>query len=230
MNFFFRLIYKVNTLALACILRGILLDNWARDYIDKFPQGTIIDVGVSLNTRCERLNNDGISYFEIDLPDTMNLRRKLVNEKSNRKFINGSILNNAWIEKVAATNPGNQPCLFIIEGVLQYLDEKKVKKVFSSIKNNFPGSLVAFDLISPSMIKKSKNAANTSLSKINAEFTWGLLNPLDIHSWDKEYKIVDVKTYFDLPDKYLDREFNLIQRLVFKFVPYPVKMVLLKIK
>src|SRR3954454_13644307 len=40
-----------------CVLRGLLYDAWATDFLDRHPEGTIVELGAGLSTRFERVDN-----------------------------------------------------------------------------------------------------------------------------------------------------------------------------
>ncbi|MCX7593197.1 MAG: hypothetical protein N2235_05455 [Fischerella sp.] len=115
----------------AC-LRGIIIDNWVHAYLQKHPQGSVVDIGTGLNTRFERVDNSEVSWFNLDLPDVMALRKQFFAETERRQLV-----------KAADT----QPCMFVAEGVLMFLSEHQVKQLFANLLREFPGSLFAFDSI-----------------------------------------------------------------------------------
>jgi O-methyltransferase involved in polyketide biosynthesis len=50
-----------------------------------------------LNTRFERVDNGEVRWFDLDLPDSMTLRKQFFKETERRKFITGSALEKDWI-------------------------------------------------------------------------------------------------------------------------------------
>ena len=40
-----------------CCLRGLIFDNWVRQFLKQNPQATVIEIGAELNTRFERVDN-----------------------------------------------------------------------------------------------------------------------------------------------------------------------------
>ncbi len=83
-------------------LRGMILDNWARTYLKQHPQGPIVEIGAGLNTRFERVDNGEVRWFDLDLPDSMKLRKQFFEETERRKFMTVSALETDWITSVKA--------------------------------------------------------------------------------------------------------------------------------
>jgi O-methyltransferase involved in polyketide biosynthesis len=59
-----------------CTLRTAIFDEWVKDFLSRHPEGTVVEIGAGLNTRFERLDNGTVHWFDLDLPDTVELRRK----------------------------------------------------------------------------------------------------------------------------------------------------------
>ncbi|KOP27572.1 tetracenomycin C synthesis protein [Hapalosiphon sp. MRB220] len=195
-------------------LRGMILDNWIRNYLEKYPQGTVVEIGAGLNTRFERVDNGKVRWFDLDLPDVMELRKQFFQETERRRFITTSCLDTNWFEYVKAF--GMQPCIFVAEGVLMYLNEKQVKQLFTNLLQEFSGSWFAFDSMSPLIVKNQRY--HDSLKYTLAKFDWGISDIHKIKNWDNRYKILDVFRFSDLPNQYLKR-FSLINRFLFSYIP-----------
>ncbi len=129
-----------------CCLQELIFDNWVRQFLEQNPQATIIEIGAGLNTRFERVDNGQVYWFDLDLPDVIEIRQPFFQSSNRRQFIAASALDTDWIAQVKATS--NAPYLFIGEGVLMYLSEAQVKKLFADLMQYFPGALFAFDSMS----------------------------------------------------------------------------------
>ncbi|MFH7031010.1 MAG: class I SAM-dependent methyltransferase [Heteroscytonema crispum UTEX LB 1556] len=196
-------------------LRGLILDSWVRTYLKQYPQSTVVEIGAGLWARFERVNNGKVRWFDLDLPDSMALRRQFFEETERRQFIAASCLNTDWIERVKAI--GAKPYMFVAEGVLMYLNEQQVKQLFANLLQYFPGSLFAFDSMSPLMVKNQK--MHDSLKYTSAKFDWSISNIRKIKDWDFRYEVIEVCTFADLPAKYR-RRYSLILRWLFSSIPF----------
>lgn len=199
---------------LTVCLRGLIIDNWVRTYLKQHPQGPVVEIGAGLNTRFERVDNGEVRWFDLDLPDSMLLRKQFFEETQRRKFITASALETDWIASVKAVSA--EPCLFVAEGVLMYFNEQQVKQLFANLLEHFSGSWFAFDSVSPLPVKNQKR--HDFLKYTSAKFDWGISDIRKIKDWNPRYQVMEVKTFANLPAKYLQR-FPLITRLLFLYIP-----------
>lgn len=197
-------------------LRGLTIDQWVEDFLKVYPTGTFIEIGCGLNTRFERVDNEKVHWFDLDLPDSMGVRKQFFEETARRKFIATSVLDSTWVETVKAA-VGNEPVMLAAEGVLMYLNEAQVKEVFALIADNFPGALFAFDSMSPFMVKNQKH--HDAMKNFEARFQWGIQDIHNIKNWDSRYQVVEVKKFSDLPAKYV-RRMGLFNNLLFQLPPF----------
>ena len=204
-----------NNSQIGCCLRGLILDNWVKNYLEKHPQGTIVEIGSGLNTRFERVDNGKVNWFDLDLPDVMTLREQFFEQSDRRHFISASALDTDWIDRVKATTQST-PYMFVAEGVLMYLSEAQVKQLCANLLEHFPGCWFAFDSMSPFWIKNQKR--HDSLKHTSAKFDWGIADIRQIETWNSRYKVIEVLKFGDLPAKYVKR-FSLISRL-FSSLPW----------
>ncbi len=152
---------------LGSVFRTRVYDRWVEQWLRANPTGTVVEVGVGLNTRYERVDNGEARWIEIDLPDAMALRREFFADTDRRTMLAASITDTSWIEAVRATGG---PWFFSSEAVLIYLEPGAVRSVLATIGAEFPGSSVAFDTWSTWM-RDHQNEHDT-ISAMDAEFRW----------------------------------------------------------
>jgi O-methyltransferase involved in polyketide biosynthesis len=124
------------------VLRTAIFDFWVREFLARHPAGTVAEIGTGLNTRFERVDNGQVRWFDLDLPDTIELRRAFFADTERRRMIAASVLEEDWIPEVAQSGG---PYFFAAEGVLVYLPEDQVMRALSRIAEAFPGALLALD-------------------------------------------------------------------------------------
>jgi O-methyltransferase involved in polyketide biosynthesis len=149
------------------VLRTRIFDHWVGRWLDAHPTGTVVEIGAGLNTRYERLDNGRAHWFELDLPDALDLRRRFFADTERRTMLAGSVLDDDWLDKVADA-PG--PWLFAAEAVLIYLPEPDVRRVVTSLARRFPGSLLALDTWSSWM--RDHQDDHDTISQMDAQFAW----------------------------------------------------------
>src|SRR5512139_2146312 len=108
------------------ILKGREFDRFAQDFLVRYPEAVVVHIGCGLDTRFERVDNGQVEWYDLDLPDVIQLRRKLVGGEGVRhRFLACSVLDNAWLNEMFAHR--QRPVLFLAEGIFMYFDEAQVK-------------------------------------------------------------------------------------------------------
>jgi O-methyltransferase involved in polyketide biosynthesis len=124
------------------VLRTLIFDHWVREFLARHPEGTVAELGTGLNTRFERTDNGTVRWIDLDLPDTIELRRRFFADTDRRRMIAESVTGEDWLAAVAEL-PG--PYFFVSEGVFAYLEEDDVTSTLTRIAGRFPGAPIAFD-------------------------------------------------------------------------------------
>lgn len=189
---------------LGVVLRTLRFDGWTRDFLSRHPEGTVVEAGVGLNTRYERVTGDADGtgsgpgrWFELDLPDVMEVRRRHIAETERRKLIAGSLTEPDWIETAAATGG---PWLINIEGVLMYLDEGLVSELFRRIAERLPGAVVTFDSLSTEGVAVQRKRGLEE--RLGATFTWTLERAEDLKTLCPAVRIEETGTLKDVAIEY----------------------------
>ena len=166
-------------------IRTELFDNAIKDFLEKNPDSTIVNLGAGLCTRFFRLDNGIINWYELDLPRVKPVWDKLIGKTERHKYLAYSVTDLNWIEVVKKTCP--KKVLFVLEGLTMYLPEAEIKKIFLAIKDNFPNSEILFDAIGELVLKGA--FLDPILSKIKNMFQWGINDLKQIENWDSEISL-----------------------------------------
>ena len=175
-------------------LRTLQFDDWLRDWLAANPGGTVADVGVGLNTRFERCD-DGVCHFlEVDLPDSMAVRRDffargIFAENPRRTLLAGSVLDDEWLDRLLESPP---PYCVIIEGVLMYLPEADVRRVIDRLGDRLPGAALLFDALTPDGV--ATQSKHDTLKHFEARFDWGVEDVRSLETWRDGLRCEDAVT------------------------------------
>ena len=200
----------------ACTLRSAMFDVWVADFLRDHPDGTVVEIGAGLNTRFERLDNGRVRWFDLDLPDAAELRRKFFTDSERRTTLGASVLDSDWIETVCR-GPG--PYFFVAETVFVYLEERQVKAALSQIARKFPRASIAFDTSG----RKAVESGNRDFvrRKMAARFRWTCGDPREIERWNIGLRLVESHTGLDVPEPLRPRlslpvraAFGVLRRLI----------------
>jgi len=187
---------------LVIILRNREFDRYARDFLARHPDAVVVHIGCGLDSRFERGDNGQVEWYDLDLPDVIELRRKYLGDQGGRYHLLGcSVLDNAWLDTVSAHGQG--PFLFLAEGVFMYFEGAQVKSLVLTLRDRFPGAELVFDAYSP--LHVWRHNLQTSTSKINLRVHWGLWHGQEIEGWGDGVRLLDEWGFFDDPTPRLDR-------------------------
>jgi O-methyltransferase involved in polyketide biosynthesis len=170
----------------ACILASVI-DRWVADFLKSHPDGTVVEIGAGLDSRFERIDNGRVHWFDLDLPDSIELRRRFFAESDRRRFLACSVFNEDWIPIVQSAGPG--PVMLTAEAVLMYFEEEQVKRLFAKLADSFPGAIVAFDACGT--LARDQSRKLEAVKHTRAEFRWGINDPKTIESWDPRYRFLE---------------------------------------
>jgi O-methyltransferase involved in polyketide biosynthesis len=177
-----------------CVLRGALFDVWVREFLQRHPDGTVVEIGAGLNTRFERLDNGRVHWFDLDLPDMIALRREFFADSDRRTQIAASVVDTEWITAVRRSPP---PYLLVAETVLVYLEEAQVKAALEQIARGLPGATVALD----TGARRAVDSVNRDHAKrgVAARFAWACEDPRAIQDWGVGLQLIESRTVADVP-------------------------------
>ncbi len=175
------------------IMRTRKFDERVRNFLARHPDGVVVHIGCGLDTRFERVDDGRVEWFDLDLPEVVELRRKLIHEQGERyHLLSGSVLDFKWLDEVRLLLP--RPFLFMAEGVFPYFEETQVKDLFLTIQKNFTGAEIVCDAHTPFVIW----ADNLQLAsaKLKARLHWGLKHGRDVEAWGADIRLLDEYFYF----------------------------------
>jgi O-methyltransferase involved in polyketide biosynthesis len=178
---------------LAWVARSIYFDRKIREYLNSYPNGTIINIGCGLDTTYERVQNGKAKWYELDLPEVIETRKKLVKESQNRVFLSYSVFDTTWYDKI--TDHGI--VLIMMAGVLYYFEENEVKLLFDSFRRHFNKAQVIFDYCSARGMKiANKKVIEDGGMDKSAYLKWGIDNIKEIEKWNVGIKVTESMKMF----------------------------------
>jgi O-methyltransferase involved in polyketide biosynthesis len=166
---------------LVTVLRTAIIDFWVRSFLAAHPAATVVELGTGLNTRFERVDNGQVHWFDLDLPDTIDLRRNFFADTDRRRMIAASALDEDWLPAVAR---GRGPYFFVADGVLVYLPEDQVMATLARIAERFPGALLALDTYPKQTFDRQHRLA--ARKGIDARWAWACDDPRSLERFGFE--------------------------------------------
>jgi O-methyltransferase involved in polyketide biosynthesis len=166
MDYDFSTIVVPPTLRDTLSARGFYFDQWTREFLDlhKNEEVTILYIACGLDARVHRVPwSSNVRWIDLDLPDVVELRRKLIPEPSgDYTLLAGSALDDSVLSSI----PNDRPTAIIIEGLMFYLEETQANDLICRLCSHFSSGELMFDAMSSAVvsIQKWRQALSSRLS------------------------------------------------------------------
>jgi len=169
------------------------MDRYARDFLSRHPEAVVVHIGCGLDSRFERVcseqpDNGQVEWYDLDLPDVIGLRRKLIGDEglvlsegegTRYHLLSCSVLEDAWLEAVKVHS--QRPFLFLAENVFVYFTGAQVKSLVLRLRDHFPGAELVFDGWTPFFVWLGN--LQLSSSKFAGLLRWGFWRSQEIEGW-----------------------------------------------
>lgn len=183
---------------LGLLVRAKSFDEALIQYIEKYPNATVVNIGAGLDTTFYRVDNGTIKWFDLDLPDAIEYRKKYLNESSRNNCVSKSALDNSWFNEIEYSQESG--IFFIVGGFIYYFNEEEISSLFNAMAEKFPDGELVFDCISKLAVKVGNRRAKKYGSK---DPVWHLAisNPVkQISQWSNKIEVIDWYTMYARTD------------------------------
>lgn len=184
--------YEGNSSWQGVIARTMILDRETQKFAVEHPSGVCISIGCGLDTRYHRIRHEEIIWYNLDFPEVIELRKKLLFEGKNVQCIAKSALDMSWVDEV---QDDGRDVLIILEGILMYFTETDVIQLMQIIKNRFPGCTVLAEIMHPFIAGQTKH--HDTVKRTSAKFHWGIRSGREMEKlceglrFEKEWNLFD---------------------------------------
>ncbi len=193
-DFDFNKIY-VKGSEISVAIRAKHLDGWTREFLVANPTATVLHLGCGLDARVFRINPPAtVRWYDVDMPDVIDIRRKIYPERHDYQLIGSSVTDLRWLDQI----PGDRPVLVVAEGLMSYLTENDVVKLFNRITEKFPHGDIIFDVHS-SLMNWVMNRV-LARNKVGFSLHWSMGDPHKLEKQVPRLKLIDAVPFLTLPE------------------------------
>lgn len=189
-NYDFSIAEKDKFMQLGTIARTIVLDEMVNDYINSHPECTIVNIASGMDTRFNRLDNGKITWYNVDLENSVNYRLKYIEDTDRVKTLAYSAMDSAWAKEILI----RKDVLFIVEGLTMYLNQNDVEDIINIIDSNFNKCTVFMEIMPPISVKNTKEE---SIEDTDTKFTWGVEKGYELTNFNPNFKWIKDVNLFD---------------------------------
>ncbi len=175
------------------ISRSIYFDHKIEAFINLHPDATIVNIGCGFDTTFNRIDNGKLHWFDLDLPDVIDLRKKYIPETARRHFISKSVFDIRWFKDIGTP----EYLMLMFAGVIYYFNENDIRELFSLFFKHFPGVDIIFDYSSNTGVRvANKMVIKRGGMDASANLIWGIDNIYDLEKWNISIKVLDTIPMF----------------------------------
>jgi O-methyltransferase involved in polyketide biosynthesis len=139
-----------------------------------------VNIGAGLDTTFYSIDNGSIRWYDLDLPNVIDIRRRLLPETDRTTSIARSIFDSSWYSEIKHTQNG---VFLMAAGVLFYFDAAQGRQFFLSLADNLPGAEIVFDTL-PKLAVTFTNWNVRKAGMKGATVKWALRDANEITKWD----------------------------------------------
>lgn len=150
------------------LARTILLDKMVGEWLSANSGTVVVNIACGLDTRCYRMAGKYVRWYNLDLPETIEVRQRFLPEDGPIYQISRSAMDGGWASEIEQST---EPVLVIIEGLTMYLEQADVQRIFWIIGKRFAHATVFVETMAPFVVKHIKEK---SIEGSKAKFTWGI--------------------------------------------------------
>ena len=148
--------------------RVATFDEAVRRFLGSHPAATVVALGEGLETQFWRLDNGQVSWLTVDLPETIELRHRLLPDGPRQSSYRGSALDREWLDGLDAA----EPILVTAQGLLPYFQRDHVHGLIAGIAERLPGSVLVFDVVPEAMLDMVRRASGRERDLAVELWTW----------------------------------------------------------
>ncbi|XME04114.1 class I SAM-dependent methyltransferase [Lachnospiraceae bacterium C1.1] len=178
------------------VARTLMYRNELKRLIRLYPDAECINLGCGFDDKFSQVDNGRILWFDVDLPDQIEVRRKVYTDRDRCTMLSGSALDNTWTKSV----PKRNMTIVIMEGVLEYFQKNQVKTCLNMLCDSFEHGYLLAELHSPFLEKHGKH--HDAVKHTNAAFGWGTKTGAEYLELEPRMNLISETSYNDEMKKY----------------------------
>ena len=178
------------------VARTVLIDETAGHLLEKYPDAAVINLGCGFDDRFSRLDNGSAHWYQVDLPDSIEVRKKLFAPHERQTLISADLSTDSWFEDI----PKDRVTIVIAEGLLMYFTEEQVKTLLGQISENFPRGFLLAELMHPIAAKNDR--MHDTVKHTNAHFTFGVKSGRELERYQPGWELIRETSFFTVMRRY----------------------------
>lgn len=182
-------------------LRARQYDFYTQEFMKEHPTCSVVNLGCGMDTRFWRIDNGTIRFFDLDLPEVIELKRRLVEETDRYTMVGRSVLDYEWMDFMLADE---NPVILLAEGLFMYLPSQDVRALLSVVGQRVKTGQLIAEVVN----EKYTRGFNKWLIYFKLRYEIGFDNPPaylcgirdsdELEKWSPRLHFMDDWVYFDV--------------------------------
>ena len=181
------------------VARTIIFREELKRLFELYPDAVCINLGCGFDDKFSQVDNGRLTWFDVDLPDQIAVRRKVFEDRDRCTMLDGDALDGAWTKNI----PKSDMYIIVMEGVLEYFSKEQVKTCLNMLCDCFPHGYLLAEQHSPFLEKHGSH--HDAVKHTNASFGWGTKSGKEYLSLEPRLKYISEKSYNEEMKKYTIR-------------------------
>ena len=179
-------------------------DELCREFIAQHPDGLVVNLGCGFDTRFWRLGIPGMQYMELDLPEVMALKKKILGDRLNYPVIERSVLDSEWISRIKSLQSGR--IILLAEGLFMYFREDQSIRTLKEIADSFTDSMLVMEVVHSSYTRGfrkklvQKKMRKRAGSAAGDYYLYGIRSSSVLESYHPRFRVMGEWSYFEDED------------------------------
>lgn len=175
---------------MASVCRQYTIDQKIKKFLEKNGLCNVVFLGAGLETSYNRIGNDKANFYQVDLPNVIDIREKVLGNAINEKLISGDMFTLHWIKEIDIS----LPTMIVVSGVYQYFAEEKILSMIKEMKGMIPNGELVFDATNSAGLKlANKYVKKTGNS--DAQMYFSIDRPEEFAN-EIQTELIDVQGFF----------------------------------
>lgn len=183
--------------SLEAAMRQLDIISEIKEYLKKYPEATIVNLGCGLDETGKACDNGICHIVNIDFPDIIEIREKLITKEDREKNIACDLKDYSWMKEIDAS----KGVIFFAAGVFHYFKMDEVKALVLELAKRYTGGCLVFDSVGKLGLKlmMSKTLKNMGIKDVDGFFY--INNPEKDLNWSEKIKVTSkgyMLGYYDM--------------------------------
>lgn len=175
---------------MASVCRQDVIDKKIIKFLEENENCNVVFLGAGLETAYNRINNKKANFYQVDLPNVIEIRKRILENAENERLISGDMFTLEWIKEIDT----ELPTMIAVSGVYQYFNKEKIVEMIKKMKSLLPKGELVFDATNTKGLKIANRYVKKT-GNVNAQMYFSIDNVNEFVELT-DTKLIDVQGFF----------------------------------